>query len=514
MTGLRPRGLPEYAGLLWRKKLFILLTTAVMLLATWIVIKRLPDLYEARALVVVAGLRGDEGRQAIATEISLITRQLESRVMLERLIQCHNLYPGLPPDAQIGQMLKSLKLETRMRGYYPELPEAVALSFRYQDAAVTQLVLNDVLTLFTGTNELAARQIAEEAREIESKIAQVEGQLRRQGLRRTIPLPPIDPRVARAERLAATATVESLKDKQYALGRQIADQQREIAEQQQRVKSAPPPKPNEAHGILLVRKAELDGQLKDYATQYTEKNPKVVQTRNQLAEVSRQLEQLNAAAEADTRQAETAEARELRVLQRDLSRLQTELEVTHRELNRRSASLTDLQIAGPETAVTPILMDGSGQSDTAKMAYLQDRYVSLLDKHDRLQMALSAPIERGLAPFRVVDPPSLPLAPSGPNRNKLKLIALALALAIGLGAALMIEGPRLRLIQDERDAEYFLGAPVVGLIPETLTPEERSRQRRLLLTRRLALLVLAVGSVPLLAILIYQSGVIQQIAFR
>ena len=60
----------------------------------------------------------------------------------------------------------------------------------------------------------------------------------------------------------------------------------------------------------------------------------------------------------------------------------------------------------------------------------------------------------------------------------------------------------MRLIQDERDAEYFLGAPVVGLIPETLTPEERGRQRRLMLTRRLALLVLAVGSVPLLAILI------------
>lgn len=50
MTGLRPRTLTEYAGLLWRKKLFILLITAVVLLATWIVIKRVPDIYEARAL--------------------------------------------------------------------------------------------------------------------------------------------------------------------------------------------------------------------------------------------------------------------------------------------------------------------------------------------------------------------------------------------------------------------------------------------------------------------------------
>lgn len=174
----------------------------------------------------------------------------------------------------------------------------------------------------------------------------------------------------------------------------------------------------------------------------------------------------------------------------------------------------EVPVVGPSTAVTVLPTDESGQLGKAKMSYLQDRYVSLLDKQDRIQMALSAPMERGLAPFRVVDPPNLLLAPSGPDRTKLKLIALALALAIGLGAAVVVEGPRLRLIQDERDAEYFLGAPVVGLIPETLTPDERGHQRRLLLMRRLALLVLAVVTVPLLVMLIYQLGVIQLITFR
>ena len=248
--------------------------------------------------------------------------------------------------------------------------------------------------------------------------------------------------MARAERLAATASVESLKDKQYALGRQIEDQQREIAEQQQRVKSTPPPKPNEAQGISAASQGRTGWPTQGLRHAIHRKEPKVAQTRNQLAEVNRQLEQLSAAAEAETGQAETTEARELRGLQRDLSRLQTELEVTHRELNRRSASLTDLLVAGPSAAATPLPAEGNSQSGMDKMAYLQNRYVSLLDKLDRLQMALSAPIERGLAPFRVVDPPNLPLAPSGPNRDKLKLIALALALAVGLGVAVMIEGPR------------------------------------------------------------------------
>lgn len=515
MTGLRPRSLSEYAALLWRNKLFIVLTASVVLLAMWIVIKQAPDVYEARALVVVTRMQSDEGGTAIATEISLITKQLESRKQLESLVRQHGLYPGQSLDAQLGQMLKALKLETKMRGYSPDLPDAVALSFRYPDAAVTQRVLNDVVTLFSGANELNERQAAEEARAIESKIVMMEGQFRRQGTRRTAYRPSGNPLMERAEHLAAAATVESLKDRQYALKRQIADQQQEIAEQQKLVKPAPPAKQNESQATLLIRKVELDGKLKDYGTQYTEKNPKVAQTRNQLVEVNRQLERLNEPAEGGAGQAGTPEARELRVLQRESSRLQTELEVTERELNRRSESLADTPVVGRSTAMTTIPMtEGGQQTGLAKTAYLQGRYVSLLDKQDRIQMALSAPVERGLATFRVVDPPNLPLAPSGPDRAKLKLIALALALSIGLGAALMIEAPRLRLIQDERDAEYYLGAPVVGLIPQTLTPEERGHQRRLLLTRRLALMVLAVVAVPLLVFLIYQSGVVQLIAFR
>ncbi|HMZ21220.1 MAG TPA: hypothetical protein PLD20_25020, partial [Blastocatellia bacterium] len=176
-------------------------------------------------------------------------------------------------------------------------------------------------------------------------------------------------------------------------------------------------------------------------------------------------------------------------------------------------SLTDLP-PGSAVPLLPASSEGGGQSGMAETTYLQNRYVSLLDRRDRLQMALSAPGERGLTPFRIVDAPNLPLSPTGPDRSKLKLIALVVALAVGIGAAVLVEGPRLRLIRDERDAEYFLGAPVVGLIPESLTPHERGHQRRLLMTRRLLLLGAAAMAVPLLALVIYKLEIIQRIAFR
>jgi uncharacterized protein involved in exopolysaccharide biosynthesis len=479
-------------------------------LAALIAIKRLPNLYESHALIVVSGMRNEEWRQAAALEMTLVTKQLESRTILEPLIKRHGLYPGLPDDARVGRMIKSLKLETKLRNYYPELPEAVAISFRHTDPAVAQRVLSDVVALFTRTNETVSKQAEEEAREVESKVAHLENQLRKFGSRGL--RGPYDLGMVRAERRAAASTVEALEDRQYALDRQILDQKRLIAEQQKLVKAAPPTSFSGAYGTLLVRKAELEAQLKDYATQYTEKNPKVVQSRNQIAEINRQLAQLSATSE--TQVAGTPEGRELRSLEREMRRLETEMEVTQRELRRRKQTLATLPSFSEWASVGSGGGTGGMTGGLAEIGFLQSRYVSLLDWLDRMQLALASPIERGLAPFRVVDPPNLPQLPIGPDRQKLALIALCLALAIGLAAAVAVEGPRLQLIQNQRDAEFYLGAPVVALIPETLTPVERGHRRRMLMTRRLALIALAIAAVPVLAALLLQLEIIHMIAFR
>ncbi len=510
MSSLRPRSLSEYVGMFWRRKMLIALTAAVVALAVLISIGRLPNLYESRALVVVSGMRSDEGRQAAAAEITLVTKQLESRTALEPLIKRHGLYPGMPGDVQIERMLKSLKLETKLRSYYPELPEAVAISFRHTDPAVARRVLGDVLAFFIETNEAVSQQAADQVRDVGAKITEVENQLRKSGARRSAPTRSNDFFPIRAERLAAASSVESLEDKKYALERQVEEQKRQIAEQQKLVKAAPPASSSGAQGALLVRKAELEAQLKDYATQYTDKNPKVMQARNQIAEINRQLVQLNAGGE--TPLSGTQEGRELRGLERDLARMQTELEITQRELGRRRQSLSAMPSVGPSTSTGSAAPAEAGITPNA--GYLQNRYVALLDQQDQIQLALAAPIERGLAPFRIVDPPNLPGMPVGPDRNKLLLIGLCAALAIGMAAAAVVEGPRLRMVQNQRDAEYYLGSHVVALIPETLTPDERGHKRRQVVARKLALLALAIAAVPALVALLLHLEIIHRIAFR
>jgi hypothetical protein len=54
MEILRPRGLFEYLGILGRMKLLIFLVAASVSIATFLIIRRIPNFYEFPALIVIS----------------------------------------------------------------------------------------------------------------------------------------------------------------------------------------------------------------------------------------------------------------------------------------------------------------------------------------------------------------------------------------------------------------------------------------------------------------------------
>jgi hypothetical protein len=116
--------------------------------------------------------------------------------------------------------------------------------------------------------------------------------------------------------------------------------------------------------------------------------------------------------------------------------------------------------------------------------------------------------------FQVIDAPLAQPAPVAPNRLFLKLIGLGIALALGLLIAIAREIPRLFLIQNDRDVEYFLGTPVLAVIPETSTSVQRSRRRVLWGLRWLGLALLLGSMIPIFVIIIDRAQIFQILANR
>jgi hypothetical protein len=139
---------------------------------------------------------------------------------------------------------------------------------------------------------------------------------------------------------------------------------------------------------------------------------------------------------------------------------------------------------------------------------LLSRYNWLRDKQDAMLKISGTQGVAGMM-FKVIDAPNLPQLPVAPNRILLQALALGLSLGFGLAIAFAVELPKMFMINDERDIEYYLGAPVLALIPETLTPIERSRRRKLGMTRGLLILMLAAVLVPAFIFLLNRLQIFQ-----
>jgi uncharacterized protein involved in exopolysaccharide biosynthesis len=525
MGSFRPRGLAECLQILWRRKSLIALIVGVVLVAAAVVIIRMPRLYESRALIVVSGSIYD--KTANGAQVAAVTEQITSRANLEALIQRYNLFaPITRMDATVAQFQKEIKFETKYRSDSQGFPESFTVSYRHTDPLIAKQVVTDLVAVFDQANKTLEKQAAEEAERIKGEIADLETKLGHASAQRIASAVRTSAasRAAgaaerqRSERNAIASSLEDLKDRQFALVTQIGEQKRLIAQQQEVVRTSPPPaddsRANSSYGALLKRRADLESQIQEYSSKFTDKYPKLLQAREQLAEVNQRIAQAGTGGDQSRVAATSPAAQELRNLERELSRMETDLEVVRREIDRKQQAASGISSGGFAPSYIPapaasVVDPGPGGSADYGSEGLRERYTSLLRREDALREFQPSTAGPATPFFQMVDKPNLPESPAAPIRSKLMLIALVIALTAGVIAAAAAEARRISMIYDERDVNYFLGVPVVALIPEMLTDSERVKASRQRFNRRLRYLAIGAASVPLLAFLLDATRIFQ-----
>ena len=520
MESFRPRQLTELIGVLWRRKKLVLLMFLAMLLATLIVIRRIPNTYESSAKVVVS-LRSDQAGMPEMNRFAKLQQELTSRETLTTLIRRHILYPKAKNEEEaIATLQKALKIETKMRNYWPQTPEAVEISIRHPEPKKAQAVVTDLVKMLENGDEQRITEASAEAGRLSSQIAEVEERLQELAPERDLEMIRLESkyrsRTGAADdsslRRTVESSIESLADNEYALKLQVDEQRKEIAEHEKLVDSLPATTGNAAYGALLTEKSKIEADIQSYSDQYTDKHPKMIQLRNQLAEINRQINRLETQTGSAMSKSLTPEGRELSAMRRDLRRMEADLEVTHMRMEKRNQQLGKIP-AGEERSAPDRSAMLAGRNDAARAEYdtLVRRYNWLLDKQDLL-LKSSAERDSSRTMFYVIDKANLPRFPAGPNRLAMQAFALALAAAFGLAITLAFETPRLFRINDNRDVEYFLGAPVLAAIPKMLTSTERANKRRLRLTRGAFVTAVAAAMATGLVFLLTYLSVFQIIA--
>src|SRR5215471_5956035 len=359
MNSIRPRTLSDYLSSIRRRKLLIGVTTLVVVTASAIAIKRLPNIYESSTFILVDWpssemVSSEHPTADLQHRLSTVRQQVTSRTRLQTLIDKHGLYrdmAGQPEDSIIARMRSEIDVE--VTSSRPDATEAFTISYRARDPLIARAV----------TYDLADQLIQENVKNLQSEASGESDVLRQRAielsaelhqlemkspwlinLKEDSPAVPIQtgggrggpaPEAVRTHAIA----VGGIKDQQYKLDQQIADQDRRIADQQrivERQKKNPAVHDTPAYGGLVAKRAELQGQKDNLINRQglTDKHPRVIGIQDQIAAVNRAIADMQR--EESGRVTQSAEERELASLHAERNRIKVELEVAGRELDRQA----------------------------------------------------------------------------------------------------------------------------------------------------------------------------------
>lgn len=521
---IRPKGLMEYLEILWHRRRLIFLVSVVMLIATFVIIRRIPFLYESRALIGVTNLEQiGEGMPIPAVKFTSVVQHLKSRSNLGRMVNELKPYPMIAnPEFSRGILGKEIKVDVKNRDIIPDGPESVSVAFRHTDREMAKKVVEDLAAVFEQANAEIRQHALDEIRRISIEVSEVESRLRQIGSERDLAAlrnqlatrQATEAMAARTQKVAVDSAIEALSDQQVLLDNQILETKKQISDQERIIADAATrgSAGNAAFGALLVRKADLDAQLKVYQTQYTEKNPKIIAVREQISEINRQMERMASGATENGVALNAPEMVEMRRLRQELSRLETQKEVNRRDLERKNIAAGRLNVEA-DGGLPPMAPDTVALANRAEYDRLAIRFSRLIDQQERLKR--TAGVSGNDAPlFRIIDPASLPLMPVAPNLLMLVGLALGLALGIALLAVIIVELPKLFILNDERDIDFYLGAPVLAMIPETRSQLEQARTRRIRLVRGVFVLLLMIVSIPAVVFILDSTKIFQILGSR
>ncbi|PKO55858.1 MAG: chain length-determining protein, partial [Betaproteobacteria bacterium HGW-Betaproteobacteria-19] len=227
---------------------------------------------------------------------------------------------------------------------------------------------------------------------------------------------------------------------------------------------------------------EIDGRidalkrnLDDMMQRYTDKHPDVIGARRVIEQLEQQkLEEVEARRKAGPGQFGALNSNPV-FQQMKLSLAESESRVASM---RARVSEYESRLAQLESSAKMLPeLEAEMTQLNRDYAVHKTNYDSLVARRESANIAVEMDNQSGIAEFRLIDPPSLPVKPSAPNRLLLMPVAGAAGLAIGLALTFLLSQLRPSFV-DGRSLREVTGLPVLGTVSMLSTPERRRARLR------------------------------------
>ena len=210
---------------------------------------------------------------------------------------------------------------------------------------------------------------------------------------------------------------------------------------------------------------ELQSQLIVLQGRYTENHPEVQKTEADLAQVKQRLKAMDSDKNADPSQAGSREPLEVQQLELQVKRQD---EIIAQQTGEQQRLQNQIRLYQGRLTLSPGIEE-QYKGLTRDYETGQKRYSDLLATKNDSQM--QADLEHGLQgeQMMLLNPASIPLRPSSPNRLLFAQFGLLGGLGLGIGLAFWLE-MRDQSIRTEEDVLAVLDVPLLACFPWVIEP--------------------------------------------
>jgi polysaccharide chain length determinant protein (PEP-CTERM system associated) len=464
---------------------------------------RLPNQYEASARVYVDTqsilkplMSGMTTMPNLDQQVTFMRRTLISRPNVERLMRMVDLDVRAKTTKEHDKMVDDLMATIKIGG--TERDDIYTITYVSDDPKLGKDIVQSLLTIFVEgsfsgkkqDSDKAVQFIDDQIKSYEEKLASAENTLKEFKLK-NLGMLPRDGGGDYSGQLQQAADQLSQANLELA----EAEQARNALSRQIRGEPAKPGTTAVDPGIvdpdLESRIAAAQKSLDALRLQYTEQHPDIIATRRLLDQLQAQRVELS----KTKRSLDPGAGYSPMLQQLTVSLSQAEARVASMrarvsEYSARVARLRAQSTTAPEVEAQLAQLNRDYQIN-------RENYAKLVERRESARLSGDLSSATDMLTFRVIDPPSVPNQPSGPNRLRLFSLVFGGALVAGLAAAFLLSQVRPTFVS-QSSLRDVTGLPVLGAIGMNWTPEQTVKRKRRLV---------GVGVSVLVLICVYGAGV-------
>lgn len=485
---------------IWKHRWVAVIVMWLVAVIGWLKVTTLPDDYQTTARVFVDTqsilkplLAGMTSVPNVEQQVAIMSRTLLSRPNIDRVMRMVDLdVKATTPrehEMQVDELMSKLKISST--GSY----DIYTISYNHRNPRLVRDVVQALLTIFVegsfkgkkGESQKAVQFIDEQIKTYEEKLIAAENRVKEFKLKNNglLPRQGVD---YNSQLLTSADALNSAR-----LELLEAEQARDAIKAQ--INGDEPILTAELSPALIdnpeldARISALNKDLDKLRMQYTELHPDIVAAKRLVAQLeARKVEESKLrAASADPGKNYSPMLQQLKVALTEADARVASIKARVAEFSARHERLVAQSNAVPEVESELAQLNRDYQIN-------KDNYEKLIGRREAAKLSGDLSSTTDMMSFKIIDPPTIPVTPVGPNRPLLYSLVLLGAVLTGAAAALLFSQIRPTFLSpaDLREATRL---PLLGTVSMSWTEPERHKRRReqVLLGTALSTLLLAYG---------------------